>query len=75
LAAARRAAILRNDPGGTRLPHSGVAMNPPTTAPAVGVAAPPFSLRRTFEEQVALADLLERGPVVIAFYVFDFGDI
>jgi hypothetical protein len=32
-------------------------------------------LRRTFEQDVALADLLERGPVVVAFYVFDFGDI
>jgi len=42
---------------------------------AVGAVAPRFDLRRTFEESVALGELLERGPVVIAFYVFDFGNI
>jgi peroxiredoxin len=32
-------------------------------------------LRRTFEETVSLDDLLGRGPVVVVFYVFDFGNI
>jgi peroxiredoxin len=41
----------------------------------VGVTAPDFTLRRTFEEDVSLSDLLARGPVVVAFYVFDFGNI
>lgn len=42
---------------------------------SVGASAPLFELRRTFHENVALGDLLERGPVAIVFYVFDFGDI
>lgn len=41
----------------------------------VGDRAPEFELRRTFEESIALPDLLERGPVLIAFYVFDFGSV
>ncbi|MEX1124170.1 MAG: hypothetical protein WEE53_00765 [Acidimicrobiia bacterium] len=41
----------------------------------VGAKAPQFSLRRTFEETVSLEDLLSRGPVVVVFYVFDFGNI
>ncbi len=40
-----------------------------------GAIAPDFTLRRTFEETVTLSDLLARGPVVVAFYVFDFGNI
>ncbi len=44
-------------------------------APGLGDRAPAFSLRRTFDEQVELAELLARGPVVVAFYVFDFGDV
>lgn len=43
--------------------------------PDVGDLAPPFRLRRTFEESVALEDLLRRGPVLLAFYVFDFGPV
>jgi peroxiredoxin len=39
----------------------------------VGVAAPGFVLRHTFEHSVDLAEALGRGPVVLAFYVFDFG--
>ncbi len=35
--------------------------------------APDFALRHTFTEQVRLADRLMHGPVVLAFYVFDFG--
>lgn len=42
---------------------------------AVGAVAPLFELRRTFDENVALADLLKNGPVAVVFYVFDFGDI
>jgi peroxiredoxin len=41
----------------------------------IGAIAPDFILRRTFEENVSLSDLLSRGPVVVAFYVFDFGNI
>lgn len=41
----------------------------------IGAAAPDFTLRRTFEESVSLADLLRRGPVVLGFYVFDFGNV
>jgi peroxiredoxin len=40
---------------------------------AVGDRAPDFRLRHTFEHDVGLAGTLERGPVVLAFYVFDFG--
>ena len=41
----------------------------------VGATAPDFTLRRTFEESVSLHELVARGPVVVAFYVFDFGNI
>ena len=49
----------------------------PTTPPRPGVGdrAPDFTLRHTFTEQVALADRWRRGPVVLAFYVFDFGSV
>jgi peroxiredoxin len=46
-----------------------------TGRPRVGDAAPGFRLRRTFEESVALGDLLARGRLVLAFYVFDFGSV
>jgi len=39
----------------------------------MGDQAPDFTLRRTFEESVSLGALLERGPVLLLFYVFDFG--
>jgi len=42
---------------------------------AVGAKAPDFTLRRTFEESVRLHDLLNKGPAIVAFYVFDFGNI
>lgn len=45
-----------------------------TEAPDVGDAAPDFTLRRTFDESVNLGDLLARGPVVLVFYVFDYGE-
>jgi peroxiredoxin len=41
----------------------------------VGATAPPFTLRETFEEKVSLEDLLGRGPLLLAFYVFDFGSV
>ena len=43
--------------------------------PGVGDRAPDFALRHTFTGQVALADRWPRGPVVLAFYVFDFGSV
>ncbi len=39
----------------------------------VGDIAPDFTLRRTMDEQVALADVLARSSALVAFYVFDFG--
>jgi peroxiredoxin len=46
-----------------------------SAAPVVGVGdrAPDFRLRHTFEHDVGLAETLARGPVVLVFYVFDFG--
>jgi peroxiredoxin len=41
----------------------------------VGDRAPDFTLRHTFEESVSLRERLTRGPVVLAFYVFDFGGV
>ena len=44
--------------------------------PGVGDSAPHFRLRRTFEEKVSLEDLLEGSrPLLLAFYVFDFGSV
>ena len=45
------------------------------TVPQVGDRAPDFTLPRTFEESVSLDDLRRRGPVVLAFYCFDFGAV
>jgi len=42
---------------------------------ALGSPAPDFELRRTFDERVSLAELRALGPVVVHFYVFDFGGI
>lgn len=39
----------------------------------VGEPAPAFALRHTFDDEISLRQTLERGPVVVAFYVFDFG--
>lgn len=41
--------------------------------PGVGDPAPDFTLRRTFEESISLSELLTKGPLLLAFYVFDFG--
>ena len=45
-----------------------------TEALDVGDTAPDFILRRTFDENINLSELLGRGPVVLLFYVFDFGE-
>ena len=47
----------------------------PQSAVAVGEPAPDFTLRHTFEADVGLTGTLERGPVVLVFYVFDFGGL
>jgi peroxiredoxin len=44
-------------------------------APEVGDRAPEFRLRRSFKESVSLSDLLADGPLLLAFYVFDFGPV
>ncbi len=54
--------------GETTVTHSKTAPQPGN-----GDRAPDFTLRHTFTEQVTLADRWQRGPVVLAFYVFDFG--
>ena len=43
--------------------------------PGDGSAAPDFTLRHTFEREVNLRTALRAGPVLLAFYVFDFGSI
>ena len=45
------------------------------TDPGVGDRAPAFALRRTFEETISLERLIEHGPLLLAFYVFDFGSV
>ena len=51
------------------------SMPGPSSPVAVGDPAPDFTLRHTFDADVALAGLLGRGPVVVVFYVFDFGSV
>ncbi|MGH9251379.1 MAG: hypothetical protein ACRD0W_17930 [Acidimicrobiales bacterium] len=46
-----------------------------TTGPGVGETAPSFSLRKTFDARVSLEDLVAQGPLLLAFYVFDFGSV
>jgi peroxiredoxin len=41
----------------------------------VGDQAPPFALPASNGEVVALEESLTRGPVVLLWYVFDFGRI
>jgi peroxiredoxin len=41
----------------------------------VGDPAPSFTLRHTFAHDVSLQEALDRGPVVLVFYVFDFGGV
>ena len=42
-------------------------------AVAPGDPAPDFRLRHTFDRDVGLQAALATGPVLLAFYVFDFG--
>ena len=46
-----------------------------TTPIAPDETAPDFTLRQTFERDVSLSGLVQNGPVVLAFYVFDFGAV
>lgn len=39
----------------------------------VGVLAPDFTLRWTFDRSVTLSEQIQSGPALLAFYVFDFG--
>jgi peroxiredoxin len=41
----------------------------------VGDRAPEFSLPSSTGERVTLSEELRRGPVVLAWYLFDFGRI
>jgi peroxiredoxin len=41
----------------------------------VGAQAPSFRLRKTFDQKLSLEDLLADGPLLLAFYVFDFGSV
>jgi peroxiredoxin len=41
----------------------------------VGDQAPRFSLPATTGDVLSLTDVLDRGPVVLLWYVFDFGRI
>lgn len=41
----------------------------------VGDPAPGFTLRHTFHHDISLQKTLERGPVLLIFYVFDFGGL
>ena len=54
---------------------SSLPVSVPPAPVAVGDPAPAFTLRQTFDSDVALAGALERGPVVLVFYVFDFGGL
>jgi peroxiredoxin len=42
---------------------------------AVGDRAPLFSLPSSTGQPISLADHLANGPVVVAWYVFDFGRV
>jgi peroxiredoxin len=42
--------------------------------PEVGDRAPDFRLRHTIGTEVSLAETVARGPVLLVFYVFDFGN-
>lgn len=40
---------------------------------SVGDRAPDFTLPHTIDQSVTLSDLLARSPILLHFYVFDFG--
>jgi peroxiredoxin len=41
----------------------------------VGDRAPAFTLPSSLRQPIALSDYLVRGPVVLAWYLFDFGNV
>jgi len=43
--------------------------------PQVGEAAPDFTLPRSLEAVLTLSECLAQGPVLLHFYVFDFGTV
>lgn len=45
------------------------------TPVAVGDTAPDFTLRWTFDESVSLREWNARTPILLLFYVFDFGRV
>ena len=60
--------------GGASLQRSSaVALPAAPDGPGPGDVAPPFTLRHRFGTDVSLADVVAEGPVLLAFYVFDFG--
>lgn len=48
---------------------------PAMTPLKVGDKAPLFTLPSTLGQPISLADYLEKGPVVLAWYLFDFGRV
>lgn len=50
-------------------------LHQPGQGPAKGEVAPDFTLRHTFDHDVNLHQVLQSGPALLAFYVFDFGGI
>jgi peroxiredoxin len=43
--------------------------------PQVGEAAPDFTLPRSLDAVLTLSECLKHGPVLLHFYVFDFGTV
>lgn len=50
-------------------------MAPPLTPLAVGERAPDFTLPSSLAHPISLAEHLADGPVVLAWYLFDFGRV
>lgn len=61
--------------GNSRLSTEGYAISPHAPVIDVGDQAPGFTLRHTFDRDVGLHERLAQGPVVLCFYVFDFGNL
>ena len=43
--------------------------------PQIGEAAPDFTLPRSLDAALTLSECLAHGPVLLHFYVFDFGTV
>jgi hypothetical protein len=50
-----------------------VFMPGPQAGPQVGEPAPDFTLPRSLDAVLTLSECLAHGPVLLHFYVFDFG--